>query len=161
MEKYFEIDKSHRIYSEYFEWLEDKDKVMNLYKEFAEMLGIEATEFIPRKDVLGIVLKGEDNKKFGKYLRVPEDRIRYFKKNSSYANDWARLVRERELKILRKPNIAWYINAYWKASTRLFDVNGKLYGSFECERVFELPDEFTEMKASEFYKIIEDLENGK
>ena len=45
--------------------------------------------------------------------------------------------------------------------SRLFHIGEKIYGSIDnkCDADIELTDEFVEMKASEFWKIIEDSES--
>lgn len=44
-----------------------------------------------------------------------------------------------------------------KSSSRLFDYNGVLYCSFSANQI-EMPvDTFTEIKGSEFYKVMEEM----
>ena len=45
---------------------------------------------------------------------------------------------------------------YGRHRTRLFEHKGILYGSMESDYDFEIPEEFEEIKASEFYKVIEE-----
>ncbi|HBF64620.1 MAG TPA: hypothetical protein DDW34_01335 [Clostridium sp.] len=52
MEKYFEISKVHELYARYFEWLEFREKLIEIYKEFAKKAGIESMNFIQNKMLL-------------------------------------------------------------------------------------------------------------
>lgn len=161
MEKYFEISKNHEVYNGYFEWLEFKNKINKAFKDYASKREIEASEFLPRQDTVGIVPTKADNEKFEKFLKQPDGRIRFFKKNTAYAKEWVQMLRNEGIKISHKPRIAWYFNWY-KSRTRLFNIESKLYGSYECEQdEFKLPDGFIEMKASKFFKIIEDWEESQ
>lgn len=158
MEKYFEISRDHQVYKEYFDWLEFRKKILDIYKKFASVQGIETSEFLPRQDTVGIVPIKGDNEKFDKFLKKQDERIRFFKKGSAHAKDWEQLLAIEDIKITYKPNISWYFNGC-KSRTRLFDIDGKLYGSYESDLdKIDLPVGFEEMKASKFFKIIEDWE---
>lgn len=161
MERFFEVKKDSELYNDYFEWLEDNNKVRCLYREFADRVGIKADEYIPHETELGIVPTSEDKEKFGKFLKVPGDYgVCYFKKNSVYTKDWQKEIKQRGCKVLRKPKILFYLSNCYKVRTRLFHINDKLYGSYDTEDEVKLPDSFIEMKASEFYQIIESLEEN-
>jgi hypothetical protein len=158
MEKYFEISKVHELYARYFEWLEFREKLIEIYKEFAKKAGIESSEFYPKQDAIGIVPTESDKEKFDKYFKVQQDRLRFFKRNTIYSKDWAKALRVNNLKILFKPSVSDYFSSY-KFQCRLFAIEERLYGSYSCEQDdFNLQDGFVEMKASEFFKIIEDAE---
>jgi hypothetical protein len=47
------------------------------------------------------------------------------------------------------------------SSSRLFDYKGILYCSFSADQIEMNSDTFTEIKGSEFYKVMEEIENGK
>ena len=55
MEKYFIVDKESKLYSDYFGWLEDRDKVSEAYKTVCEEFGIETTQFYLVKERFHIV----------------------------------------------------------------------------------------------------------
>ena len=58
---------------------------------------------------------------------------------------------------VHKPSPAWLNNFMGKSSSRLFDCNGVLYCSFSANQI-EMPvDTFTEIKGSEFYKVMEEM----
>lgn len=55
-----------------------------------------------------------------------------------------------------KPNIAFEIDSIHRHyATKQFITQGKLYVSVKTECTFKKPDGFTEIKASEFYSMIE------
>jgi len=49
-----------------------------------------------------------------------------------------------------------YFNVYGSTSSRLFAIGDKVYCSFKSEYNFTNPEGFIELKASEFFKIVED-----
>lgn len=80
-----------------------------------------------------------------------------FKKNTAISKMWVELVKD--IAHFDKPKLVYYMrmNCYrWKE--RLFHIGDKLYGSIESDGEVSVPDFAVEMKASEFYKVIEDAE---
>ena len=47
------------------------------------------------------------------------------------------------------------------SSSRLFDYKGIVYCSFSADQIKMPSETFTEIKGSEFYKVMEEIENGK
>ena len=63
------------------------------------------------------------------------------------------------MKIYHKPSPSWYNSVIvGRSSSRLFDHSVILYCSYSAERV-EMPENmFQEIKGSDFYKIMEEME---
>ena len=81
-----------------------------------------------------------------------------FKKNSEVSKMWIGLVKD--IENFDKPRLLFYFNLIghrWKE--RLFHIGDKLYCSIESDGEVSTPDFVIEMKASEFYKVIEEEEN--
>lgn len=161
MEKFF-IVKNEKLVQQVLDCEEMSEKVNEAFKKFAQENGIESKEYIQRTDMFHVCLTENDRKRFSGQLR--KDGI--FKKNSPMGTAWRRICSENGLETPRKPS--WELNDLIRAScrgfsSRLFSIDGVVYGSFKTDAVFKLPEEhFEELKASEFYRIVEDweAENG-
>ncbi len=80
-----------------------------------------------------------------------------FKKSSKINKMWVSLVKD--IEYFEKPKLMFYFRfsgPRW--SERLFHDGDKLYCSIESEGEIFVPDFAIEIKASEFFKIIEDQE---
>ena len=159
MDKYFTIKKGSRLYIDYFQWKEDLKIIRELFNELATKYGIEATSFVPRKTQLLIVPTAKDDDNFYKQFTQAyhDNGLRQFKCNSDIGKDWTRLVRDTAIPY--KPNFFLYIGVSGRYHERLFSINDVLYGSLSAECRFELHECMSEIKASEFYKIIEEFES--
>ena len=103
-----------------------------------------------------------DLMKFASQLRKDtySDGLRLFKKNSEVGKKWMALASE--VKPQRKPRLWMYYHFLMgKMKTRLFRIDGTISCSIENDGQYEKPDEFREIKASEFFKVIEDYEERK
>ncbi len=136
-----------------------RKKINDAFKEFAKDNGIEANKYVQSVDKLMIIPTDKDYTTFKDMLRT--DRMT-FKKNSDMSKKWVELCKKKGLRTPVKPVwelhglIAWNI---WKFRSNLFQLDDKVYGTFETDEDFSLPDEhFIELKASEFFKIIEEHE---
>ncbi|MDD3251946.1 MAG: hypothetical protein PHV18_05230 [Lachnospiraceae bacterium] len=158
MEKYYIVTPSSPVYKQYLDYVEMSEKVNNAFKEFAEEHGIETSEYYQMVDELRICPTDTDKDKFKEFFKKHEDG--WFKKNSKIAKEWIDKCKELELKTPYKPRIAFVISFSGKSSSRLFMINDVLYASFCTDCDFENPDEFDEMRGSEFFKIIEEYEDS-
>lgn len=81
-----------------------------------------------------------------------------FKKNTEVSKMWVELVKD--IGHFEKPELLFYfdlIGHRWKE--RLFHIGEKLYCSIESDGEVSTPDFAIEMKASEFYRVIEEEGN--
>lgn len=156
MEKFFEVRKGCNLYNDYFQYLVDSKKMNEAFKEVAEEFEIESHEYYPFNDNLEILPTLKDREKFGKDFK--KNSVGRFKKASLPSKRWVELVKD--LKHARKPLLFNYMSIYGKWSERLFHIGDKVYASFNYgyDTDWELPEFAIPMKASEFYKIIEDNE---
>lgn len=154
-DKYFRIKKDCPLYEDYFAHESDKKKIASAFTEVREKYGIETHGFYPSKEYFRIVPTSNDNKEFSDYLK--KTNYGEFKKNSEISKAWIDLAKD--IEHMEKPRLIFYFNLlgyHWKE--RLFDIDGVLYCSIESDREVSTPDFAEEMKASEFYKIVEDCE---
>lgn len=136
-----------------------RKKIDNAFMELREAYGIDSCEYYATTDLLRIVPTEKDKIKFNNQLKVDGES---FKKNSSMNKIWLKFCKERNLKTIHKPiyELAYLINPnIYHFKSRLFSLGEEVCGSFHSDICFNLPQEhFIELKASEFYKKVEDYE---
>lgn len=150
--KYFKIQEGSPLYDDYFAYKADEKKIAKAFTEVREKYGIETNEFYPSKECFRIAPTNTDDKKFHDYLKKTS--YGEFKKNSEISRAWIELVKD--IEHISKPKLIFYFDLlghHWKE--RLLDIDGVLYCSIESDAEISTPDFAIEMKASEFYKIIE------
>lgn len=156
MEKYFMVTNEPLI-EQLKEYEIMRKKVDEAFKEFREEVGIETSMYYQSTDVLKLVPTEKDLDNFSSMMKVDRET---FKKNSALNKEWVKICKEKELKTPRKP--VWELHHLigghiYRFRSRLFSFNNKVYGSFESDGDFTIPTEhFIELKASEFYKIVEE-----
>lgn len=159
MEKYFRIPKENRFYGMYMEYKDMATRINDAIVEFFRENGITTNEYYPFTECLYICPTKEDEEKFGKYFK--KDDYGRFKKTSPISKAWVAKCKELGLKYVSRPHLAFELGMYGKARQRLFMTDDELYGSLETEYDFETPEGLEEIKASEFFKIIEEQKEAK
>lgn len=160
MEQYFEITNQSSRYKEYFDYLEADEACRKAAKEFLEENNIHTKYYAIFGGALCIDDNQKNRDKYGNQLKkYGENRTVAFKKTSKIGRAWT----ESGIKGVHKPHVSFFFaDASYSTRTRLFHVGEKLYCSIDCmdrSTKVKTPQGFIEMKASEFYKIVEDVEN--
>ena len=156
MERFF-IVKDENLIELLKEYESMRRKVDDAFREFAKEYEIETSAYYQCTDRLMISPTENDMQKFKNQLKIDNQT---FKKNSAMSKAWVKLCEENGLKTPRKPT--WELHDLigghiYSFRSRLFSLNDEVYGSFEADTEFNLNEEhFDELKASEFYKIIEE-----
>lgn len=158
MEKYYIVTPESSVHKDYMVYKSMSEKVNAAFVEFAKEQGIETHEYYQSAQSLHICPTDNDTDKFGKFFK--KDAPSLFKKNSLPAKAWVSKCQDLGLKSPHKPHLAFYLNMYGRAHSRLFMINDVLYASYETECDFENPVGFNEIKASEFFKVIEEHEES-
>lgn len=158
MEKYYIVMPGSPIYKEYMDYKVMSEKVNTAFVEFAKEQGFETHEYYQSAQRLYICPTEGDVDKIGKYFK--KDTPGLFKKNSPPAKAWVNKCQVFGLKSPSKPNLAFEFRIFGRTSSRLFMVGDALYASFRADCNFENPDGFEEIKASDFFKVIEDYEES-
>lgn len=166
MEKFFIVTKESSLNKEYLEYQNNVKEVNEYVKKFMEAEGIESKEYSLSENKFYIVPTSNDLEKFNKVLSKPLDNgLRAFKGNSKISKAWERYLESNKFKILHKPYVGVYFRGFGTCKYRLFNIGDVLYCSFECDYDFSSPTGFIEIKASEFYRAIEEhnekIENDK
>ena len=157
MTKYFEIQSDCDLYKDYFAHKNATTKIAAAYNAVCEKFGIEAKQFYVSKNRFQINPTDADIEKFGSLMK--KTNYGEFKKSSEPCKMWLSLVKD--IKNFEKPKLFYYFDLLlenrWKE--RLFAAEDKLYCSIECDGEINTPDFAIEMKTSEFYKIVESVQN--
>lgn len=157
MDKYFEIKPDCALYKEYFAHEKAGEKIVAAFNQVREKFGIETTVFYLKKGRFHIAATDKDMEKFSGMMK--KGNVGEFRKNSAPSKMWVELVKD--IAHFERPQLLYYFSCLlgrrWKE--RLFHIGDKLYCSIESDGEVSVPEFAVEMKASEFYKIIEDAES--
>ena len=158
MKRYF-ILKNEKLIEQQKEYENMKKKINDVFMEFVKEHGIETSKYYQFTSQLRIVPTENDIQKFRNQLKVDNET---FKKNSAINKEWMELCKANGLETPRQP--LWELSdlipgCIYRFRSSLFSLNDEVYGTFEQDQDFNLPEkDFKELKASEFYKIIEEYE---
>ena len=157
--KRFFIVKNETLIKQVKDFESMRNKVNDAFIEFAKEHDIKTRKFYRFTDKLRIIPTRNDLQKFNDQLRVDKQT---FKKNSTMGKSWVKVCKENELKTVTPPS--WECanladEDIYKFRCSLFSLGDKVYGTLEVDEPFNLSEEhFVELKASEFYKTIEEYE---
>lgn len=161
-EKFFIVTDRSGLREEYFQWKNNRVQMIEIAKNFMDENNIETSKYANDSKTFYIVPSSNDIIKFGDSLCKEElhSGLRKFKKTSSVGKAWIALLKEKQITPRYKPFVGIYFkNTFGKHSSRLFDIDNVIYCSFSGEFEIDTPEGFEEIKASEFYKVIEDYES--
>lgn len=182
MERYFIATKESKYlkdYNEYTEKIETQRKFINKFFEEKEIDGnkyivggdgrvnIPFEEWNKSKITLRIEPTENNLNKFSRMLRTSD---RYglcaFRKNSNMAKQFAKQCIDEKIVVnLYSPRIGDYFNdlCYYGCKSQHFIYTDIFYIKVDSEGLKEndTPNGFTEIKASEYYKILEEFKDNK
>lgn len=155
MERYYIAEKNSSLRKDYLEWKKNERELVPFIKSLLKNHGVETEQFSAGETFLSIKATENDLLNFsGKFLKDSHEGYFTFKKSTPIMKEW--IAKESGYKTLHKPPVPWYFkNCYGKIRTRLFDINGTVYCSIECDSDFQPCDNLTEIKGNEFFKAIE------
>lgn len=154
MERYFTI-QSQQVVDDHSAWVRASEARRLAFVQLADEIGIESHEFYTVSDRLMVSLTPKDIEKFKSSLKQYSRTD--FKKTSPESKRWLEILKEKGFTNKRRPFMGNYIGAgIGRSTSNILELGGVLYGYYECRHSFELPDGFTEIKAWEYYKAIDD-----
>lgn len=158
MEKYYMVTEKSSLHKAWFDYKSNVSQVNEFVKNFISENGIETREYYVSDTEIYIVPSEKDVETFGNTLGATlENGLRKFKGNSKIGKAWVKALKDAGLEVLRKPMvILFFRSSGGRFRSRIFDQNGVLYCSIDPAGEHE--EGFVEMKASEFFKIIEETE---
>lgn len=156
MEKFFIVTDKARIHADYYDYEANLEKVNEAVKEFLSVNAIESTQYYAKNDAIYILPTEGDMARLGSVLCAPlENGLRKFKSSSKIGKDWTSRLKNAGLKVIERPRPIFYFRAAGgRFRSRLFDQGGLLYCSMNPV-IGEPPEGLVEIKASEFYKVLE------
>jgi hypothetical protein len=160
MEKYYTVTEECSLHKAWFGYKENKARVNELFKHFKEQTGFESSEYYVTDHEIYIIPTEKDVETFGSVLCAPiNDGLRKFRTTSKVGKAWVKALDDASLKVETKPMVILYFRSFGggRYRSRIFDLNGNLYCSIDPVDG-EAPKGFVEMKASEFFGIIEESE---
>ena len=161
MERYFKVTKQSNLYNQYMEYKDNQKVMHNISKEFMNTQGIETDTYANQGNTFYIVPTEKDTERFAKSLcKSIGEGLRAFKAKSKVGKAWVETLEEKQIKIKYKPFVGRsFRNCMGKNRSRIFVIDSVVYCSFQNDYDFEdTPEGFVELKASEFWKIVEDYE---
>lgn len=149
---FYEVNSDSTLFNDYFKWLTDYEEMRDGVVAFKKEYGITGDTFMIEEGKLwvDVSLNRQFSNQFGK---VECQGHSPFKKTSSIGKAFIKT----NIKKASKPFVPFYFkNPVGGSQTRLFDQDGKLYVQYSTEyEVEDTPKGFMPIKASEFYKVME------
>ena len=153
-EAFYKITSEKFIKAEQ-EYQSKKKQFMKVFDRLAEEFGIETDEVYLTIVEFEIVPTKNDREKFKEQFKKDTST---FKRNSKVGKRFKELIEEQQIQRFHRPKLWDYVNTpYGRRSSRYTEIDGVYYGTLGTEEAIKKQVEgFEEMKASVFYKIIED-----
>ena len=162
MEKYYTVTEECGLHKDWFDYKENVAQVNEVYKKFMDQVGVESKGYYVTNKEVYIVPTEKDNEMFGSVLCAPiNEGLRKFRVTSKVGKAWVQTLKDAGLEVKRRPMPILYFRTFGGGSykTRLFDQDGKLYCSIDPADG-NAPEGVVEIKASEFYRMIEESEKA-
>ena len=158
MERFFIVKKSNEAYKEYFKNIEMSNILHEEFLKFISIYDFEASEYLQVAHFFGLIATESDKDRFAKaYGKRPGIALG---RSSQISRDWVRICKKKKI---FTPLIQWDVGVLdvysaFPYSQKMFHIGENLYGSYDngINRRIELLSGLSEIKGSEFYKIIED-----
>lgn len=159
MEKYYIVTEKSRLNKEWYEYKTNSREVKELVKRFTKTHGIESDGYYVDDKYLYIVPTEKDFDTFRSVLCSPVGKeLCKFKASSKIGRAWTKELAESGLQVKHKPMVIMYFKRFGgRFKSRLFEDRDVLYCSIEPYEG-QPPEGMIEIKASEFYKVIEESE---
>lgn len=157
MEKFYVVPAGTKLHNEYMMYKQNMARAKNGAIRLLDKYGVEAEQFCALNTEFGIVATDSDLEKFSEDLKKPHDGVYWFKARSSFLKEWREYTKD--IGSLHKPFVGLHFKTgVGKCRSRLFDINGVVYCSFETDGLVEPLESYTELKQSEFWRIVESAE---
>ncbi|MGX8711657.1 MAG: hypothetical protein ACQGTM_15600 [bacterium] len=161
IEKFFIVTEASPLFKEYFDWLENEKATREFACNFAKrhdlptLISYDNTTF-------SIILDKNRPNPFKSQLKklctwTEKGELYDFKMNSPIGKAWIEELKAAKLKVLRRPLAMIYFSTpCGRWGWELFEYGDRLYlkTTSECEP--NVPHGMTEIKGSEYYKVVEE-----
>ena len=155
MEKTFKVKKDSKLYNNYFISKSERERFRQLANSFFDSIGYDGRYTLTRR------LMVDQSELFPNELCKTQTRegLYRFKFNSPTQKQWEQEVVDRVDMEACNCNDFWYFDCLMRGKYNLWDYNGEVYGYLESDYELKLTEDMEEIKMSEYYKIIEEIEN--
>ncbi len=160
MELAFIVKPGTAVFQNYFIQQEEEEKYRNLATAFFSKMEGTVKRFGKMKK-LCCELDEETEKRYSNQLLKAKrfGVFREFRANSAMQKAWEKDVASQIDWDRMGANAFWYLDLIQrKISYTMWDWKGNLYGMVEAEALKPLPDWAQEIKLSDYYKVIEEIE---
>lgn len=156
MEKAFKVKKDSRLYNNYFTSKFEKEKFRQFADSFFDSIGYNGRYTLTRR------LMVDKSKLFSNELCKTQtiEGLYRFKINSPIQKQWEKEVVDKVDMKACSCNDFWYFDCLMRGKYNLWDYNDEVYGYLESDYKLKLTESMEEIKMSEYYKIIEEMEEG-
>lgn len=188
MEKAYLVQELSKYYQDLQEYIQRQEKQKKFVFKFLRDKDIQANQYYlhgdgycdrpfseeDKKDIsLSIIPTEKDKEELNKQLCKPDQYNLYgLKKNSKIGKEFAQYCIDNEILInLSEPRIGDYFESKSPNNLSLggyrlsqFEIEDKIYVKLDSHKINEetkTPEGFIEIKLSEFYKKLEEFENGR
>lgn len=162
-ERFFTVTKSN-LGKDYISFRNNTIELNKIVVEFFKSNNIETTLYGMKNYNLMTHLYIEPTKadieNFGTVL-TKGNGLRAFKENSKISKSFNEFIKEKGMNVEEKPSVGRYVEMFLGGySSRLFAIDDVVYTSIDLKngayKEYFVPEGFEEIKASEFFKAIED-----
>ena len=154
MQKFFIIKDESYIEKLKKAYIFDK-KFIEIMKQMAEEFNLDIKGYYVDYERFSPVFKNIDEIKKCRELGYLTEKDK-FKKNSIPNKRFLELLSVTEIHPCPRLAFNFDFRVYGKSSSSQFMFKDIAYGTYEAERDFDLPDKLEEIKASEYYRILEE-----
>lgn len=160
MEKAFKIKKDSKLYQNYFRSEAERKKFKKLGDAFFDKIGYEGSYTLTNN----LMVKNNLNTLFKLF---PNELCKNANKNGLYKFKVKSPTQKRwEKEVISQIDMEaynairfWWRNCIWSGRHTIWDYNGEVYGYLESDYELKLTEDMEEIKMSEYYRVIEEIEN--
>lgn len=160
IEKAFRVKKDSRLYRDYFISDNEKRKFQKLGDAFFDKIGYDGAYTLTRnlmvKNSLSTLSEYFPNELC---KNANPNGLYKFKVKSPTQKRWEEeVISQIDMEAYNAIKF-WWMNCIWSGRYTIWDYNGEVYGMFEAKNDIKLTEDMEEIKMSEYYRIIEEMED--
>lgn len=162
MVKAFKVKKNSKLYQNYFRLEAERKKFKELGDAFFDKIGYKGAYTLTRN----LMVKNYNSTLFEffpnelcKYAN--EEGLYKFKVKSQTQKRWEQeVINQIDMKAYEALKFWWTeCLLFWSGRYTIWDYKNEVYGILEAKDGIQLTEDMEEIKMSEYYKIIEEMEN--
>lgn len=153
----FIVPNGTKLYDDFTRYEESAKQIHHAIHDWCIVNGIETDQYSAGSEIISIKETQEHREKFGMQIKKQAlDGMISFKKNSPLYKSWVNICKKNEVLFAPKPFMPNYFSGHGRMNFKIFRCEDIIYCDFKAESEFEPYEKYTEIKASEYYKVIEE-----